>query len=168
MSNKYNSNSKRSKAITKIIKTGFSFNSLLIIFLMLTIFVLVNSQHKILLKESIVELKVSRSGGQIIFYSGTRPDKVVINGRRRMFALIYHFNLTPSDTIQLVWDRDITTCKEMFYGRNSIKEIKFIKFDLTKCSLSQNMFKGCHSLISLDFFLELVMQIILLIWLECL
>ena len=149
MSNKYNSNSKRSKAITKIIKTGFSFNSLLIIFLMLTIFVLVNSQHKILLKESIVELKVSRSGSQRIFNRGTQPNEIIINGQRK--PLLNFINLNPSDTIQLVWDRDITTCEEMFYGCNSIKEIKFIKFDLTKCSLSQNMFKNCHSLISLDF-----------------
>ena len=149
MSNKYNSNSKRSKAITKIIKTGFSFNSLLIIFLMLTIFDLVNSQHKILLKESIVELKVAGSGSQRIFNRGTEPNEIKINGQSN--TLQNYYDLNPSDTIQLVWDRDITTCQEMFYGCNSIKEIKFIKFDLTKCSLSQNMFKDCHSLISLDF-----------------
>ena len=107
MSNKYNSNSKRSKTITKIIQTGFSFNSLLIIFLMLTIFDLVNSQHKILLKESIVELKVSRSGNQRIFYSGTQPNEIIINGQSN--TLQNYYDLNPSDTIQLVWDRDITT-----------------------------------------------------------
>ena len=125
----------------KFNKKELLFNYLIILLLILIIF-LAKCQ------DSIITLKVSETGLQKIFNSGTKPDEVLIDNISQNITNSYQ--LEPTNIVKLIWTNEIIDCKYMFYGCDTILEMNLDNFDATNCTSTQGMFRNCTSLKSLD------------------
>ena len=129
----------------------------LIVFEICPIISIFNSQIKILSKNSNVTLKVSKTGLTQIFSNEicnvnapTKPNEIYIDKIKQQGAINNIYNLTPDNIVELIWTVDITECTCMFKSCDSIVEINFINFDISKCNSMYGMFRDCHSLTSLN------------------
>ena len=131
----------------KNIRNDSIFNNLTILLLISIIFEL-NCLKSIIYKYSLLTLKVSQNGLQKIFNDGTIPNEIWIDNIQHNLSNSYDLN--QINIVKLIWLDNISNCKGMFKGCNSIAEINFTNFDATKCTNIDSMFKDCSSLISLD------------------
>ena len=122
----------------------------LIILLLTQMIFSTNCQNRIISNDSIITLKVSQSGEQKIFNSGTEPDKILIDYKEQEIYANHSYYLNITNTVELIWTKDIMNCSYMFSECYSIIEINFTNFDARKCYKVGNMFANCQSLISLD------------------
>ena len=140
-------NKETNKENIKMFYRKFNCYDLIILLLIASIFSL-SYQNSL----SYITLKVSRAGKQKIFCNSssfTRPNEVW-KDNYMINLLDNHYYLNSTNIIKFIWTNDITGCKYMFKGCNTITEINFTKFDATKCDSTISMFKGCTSLKSLD------------------
>jgi len=142
-------NQKESKEISLFIKRNFLFNNIIILFLVQTLFK-VNSLISFISKDSIVTLRVNKSGMQRIFNDGTQPDEIQIDNIIHQNPIKNFYDLNSTNIVKLIWTNNILHCFSMFSKCNSIIEMNFINFDASYCINTTNMFSNCHSLISLD------------------
>ena len=119
---------------------------IILLILLFSFFLQINCQ--IINKDSIVTLKVSNSGEQKIFNSGTKPNEIWIDNIQQSINNSYY--LEPTNIVKMIWTNDITDCYYMFFGCDSIIEMNFTNFDASKCQNIGAIFKGCISLKSLD------------------
>ena len=61
----------------------------------------------------------------------------------------YYFNKTDN-FVKLIWDDNITNCRNMFSRCENISEIDLSNFNSSQVRDMSHMFEGCSSLISLD------------------
>ena len=115
-----------------------------------------NSQNLIISKDSIITLRVSKSGMQKIYYDSicfdteiSKPSKVFIDENEKN-PPNHSYDLHPGNIISLIWNYPISECGCMFMTCESIVEINFTDFDTSQCNDMVSMFKGCKSLTSLD------------------
>ena len=124
----------------------------LIILLLITSIFNLSYQNSLIFTDSYITLKVSGGDSQKIFGDGTdftKPDEVWIDINNIPVVNSLN-NLSPTNIIKLVWKNDITECQFMFKGCDEITEINFTHFDAKKCTSTDNMFRECYSLKSLD------------------
>ena len=81
------------------------------------------------------------------------PNEIYINGNKTDFI-----NNKPQlnfenelNIVILKWNQTITTCKDMFRGRNNIVEIDLSKFETSFVTNMENMFRDCTLLESINF-----------------
>ena len=124
----------------------------LIILLLITSIFNLSYQNSLIFTDSYITLKVSGGNSQKIFGDGTdftKPDEVWIDINNIPVVNSLN-NLSPTNIIKLVWKTDITKCQFMFKGCDEITEINFTHFDAKKCTSTENMFRECYSLKSVD------------------
>ena len=124
----------------------------LIILLLITSIFNLSYQNSLIFTDSYITLKVSGGDSQKIFGDGTdftKPDEVWIDINNISVVNSLN-NLSPTNIIKLVWKTDITECQFMFKGCDEITEINFTHFDAKKCTSTDNMFRECYSLKSVD------------------
>ena len=143
---------KEDKGKIKLIKRKFKFYPITILATLLLIQVVfsANYQNKIIAKDSLITLKVSRSGEQKIFNSGTSPNEIWKDNNMLQISASNSYDLNPTNIIKLKWTNNIEDCEYMFQGCNSIIEMNFNNFDATRCITFSYMFKDCESLTSID------------------
>ena len=110
----------------RINKVKFINNKLLFYYLILLI--LISNIFRTNCQNSIVTLKVSQSGQQNIFHSGTRPNQVFIDDKLEQ-KVNNSYSLNSTNIVKLIWTDNINDCYFMFYGCKSILEMNFIDFD---------------------------------------
>ena len=123
---------------------------ILLISLLISTFYEFNCQNIIISKDSLITLRVSKSGEQKIFNSGTFPNATFIDNNQQELIKNY-YDLNYTNVVTLKWTNEIDSCCQMFQECDSIIEINFTNFNAKNCENFFGMFKDCHSLISLDF-----------------
>ena len=126
---------------------------ILLISLLISTFYEFNCQNIIISKDSLITLRVSKSGEQKIFNSGTFPefpDAIFIDNNQQK-SIKNYYDLNYTNVVTLKWTNEINSCYRMFQGCDSIVEINFTNFNAKNCEKFTEMFNDCHSLISLDF-----------------
>ena len=79
------------------------------------------------------------------------PDNVIVNGENRNDCK-KSCELTENiNNITLIFNDDITTCENMFYGSKNIEKIDLSNFNTEKVTSMKYMFNGCEKLIKIDF-----------------
>ena len=148
-----NQKTKKKYEYTRYINGNHNFY-LLLLFLIISESPESISKNIYTLNNSILTMRLTQEGNHKIFSkspnSPSTPTKVYINDilQEGSISNIYPFN--PGDVFKLEWEEDITDCESMFYECNSIVEINFIEFDISRCTNTNKMFRNCKSLISLD------------------
>ena len=111
-----------------------------------------------LYKKSIVNLVLKPGRSQNILsssYSGTLPNKIIVNGKEQNpTSKIVSNNLYSSNNnnIALIWTDSLSSCANMFNSMTNIISIDMSKFDFSNVNSMDSMFCGCSSLkyINLD------------------
>ena len=71
-----------------------------------------------------ITIKINVSGNQKIFssdYISTRPNKVLLNGNSITLQNSNEYTFSSSlNTIELIWDNDLTSCSKLFSGCSKI------------------------------------------------
>ena len=79
------------------------------------------------------------------------PDNVIVNGENRNDCK-KSCELTENiNNITLIFNADITTCENMFYGLKNIEKIDLSNFHTEQVTSMKYMFNGCEKLIKIDF-----------------
>ena len=105
-----------------------------------------------LYKESIVKLVLKPGNNQNILsssYSGTLPNKIIVNGKEQNpISKIVSNNLYSSNNnnITLIWTDSLSSCANMFNSMTNIISIDMSKFDFSNVNSMAYMFNGCTSL----------------------
>ena len=98
---------------------------------------------------SYITLKVKGSG-KIKVYDNHTPDEIYINDiNQTNISNIY--NLNKEDKIKLVWNYNLESCYDMFYGCSNITEIDLSHFNSSRVTSVNSMFYRCSSLTSINF-----------------
>ena len=121
-----------------------------IILLLTSIAFRINCHYSSIYKYSLITLKVSKNGQQKIFNTNIFPNEIFIDNISQPQPLNKDYSLNPDNIIKLIWTKEINYCKEMFLGCDSIIEMNFTDFDITKCTSTFSMFRDCSSLKSID------------------
>jgi len=97
-----------------------------------------------------ITLLLRGSGEQSVLYNGFYhlPDEVYINGTKSNF--IGGRPKVKLNIITLKWNKEITSCEQMFMNRNNIIEIDLSKFNSSLVSSMNYMFLDCSSLKSIN------------------
>ena len=99
-------------------------------------------------------LKIKGIGNKTIFYSKfpseSRPKIVNINGNKQNHVTHSYILNKTANIIELVWDKLITSCDNMFRDCSDIIEIDLSNFKTTNVDNMRTMFYGCSSLTSLN------------------
>ena len=132
-------------------------NILFKFFIMINLFVQILSNKEIYSFKfsSFIILKINGTGNKYIFSpnfnSQLYPNEVYINGERQNNVNNnYDLNQT-NNFIKLVWNNNINSCRQMFYGCSDINEIILSNFNSSQVIDIIQMFSNCSSLISIDF-----------------
>ena len=127
---KNKSSQKEYKRKIKFINSKFKFYQIEILIILLLIQSIFNSNCKniIISKDSIITLKVSKTGIQKIFNIGTSPSEIWIDSIRQE-TVKNSYDLNPINTVKLIWANKIGDCNYMFKDCDTIIEMNFIKFD---------------------------------------
>ena len=84
-------------------------------------------------------------------FKGINYLKEVKINRCKQDLIEYRYNFNKTDnSVELIWDDNITNCDFMFYGCTNITEINLSNFNTSLVTSMDEMFNGCSSLISLE------------------
>ena len=104
---------------------------------------------------NIITLKIRKKGNNIKILSDSfsrsyYPQKIKINDKiQNDVSNKYNF-IQKNNIINLIWDNNINSCKNMFNGCFDISEIDVSKFDSRTISVTEYMFKDCSALTSIN------------------
>ena len=101
-----------------------------------------------------ITIKINSLGNHTIFNSSfsNYPNSIIINNNNPLTNInsnILYLN-DSFNTIELVWDNDLTTCEKMFSKCDKITEIDLSQFNGANVNKYNNMFEDCFSLTSID------------------
>ena len=100
-----------------------------------------------------ITIKINSSGNQKIFSSSFKnyPDIIIINNNDLKININSNsLNLfESSNTIELTWGNDLTTCEKMFSKCDKIEEIDLSQFKGKNVVKFNKMFEDCLSLTSI-------------------
>ena len=104
---------------------------------------------------NIITLKIRKKGNNIKILSDSfsrsyYPQKIKINDKiQNDVSNKYNF-IQKNNIINLIWDNNIDSCKDMFNGCFDISEIDVSEFASNSISETQYMFKDCSALTSIN------------------
>ena len=138
---------------SKLVNNSFIRNKTFIL-LYLIIILFIQALTEVIISN--ITLKINGIGLKNIFSSSQDfnknyyPTKVYINKiEQDIVQSSYYFNET-NNFVELIWDKKIDNCYDMFRECSDIIELDLSKFDSSEISIMNNMFRDCTSLISLN------------------
>ena len=119
-------------------------------FILLDFFLPLSLSYKTrkLYSTSIVNMFIRNSGKNKILSQNfqTSPDKIIINSMVVDSKTISYKFTTSNNTIQLIWDNQITNCSYMFSGCKTITGLDFSNFNSSNVVDMNQMFYQCNEL----------------------
>ena len=79
------------------------------------------------------------------------PSKIYVNGILREDCKYFCQLSDERSNITIIFDEDITSCENMFYGLNNLIEIDLSNFDNSKVTAMNSMFRECKNLENINF-----------------
>jgi len=113
-----------------------------------------NNEYCLKSRFSNISLKIIGIGNQnilgSIFNNDSYPNEIYINQiKQDIINCTYYFNQTENSA-ELVWNKSVNDCRNMFYGCSSLISLNLSNFDTSNVNSMSSMFSGCSSLISLN------------------
>ena len=110
------------------------------------------------LEFSKITLKIKGIGNKRIFCHNTEryisayyPDEVFINGIKQTVIKFDNYLNESNNTVELIWNRHITSCDFMFAECHDITEVDLSNFNSSGITRTTSMFSNCKSLTSINF-----------------
>ena len=113
-----------------------------------------NNEYCLKSRFSNISLKIIGIGNQnilgSIFNNDSYPNEIYINQiKQDIINCTYYFNQTENSA-ELVWNKSVNDCRNMFYGCSSLISLNLSNFDTSNVNSMSSMFSGCSSLVSLN------------------
>ena len=135
-----------------IIKT---YISLFFITIYFNITTSIKAEHNVVYTSNLskIIIKINSTGEQNIFSSSFNnyPNSIIINNNNQLTNINSNtLSLNdPFNTIELIWENDLTNCEKMFSQCDKIIEIDLSQFNGANVLKYNNMFEDCFSLTSI-------------------
>ena len=104
-----------------------------------------------------ITLKIEGNGTKNVFSSSEYykaiyyPDEVYINGNKENMVNPRYYLNQSNNIVELIWNRNINNCGDMFYYCYDITEIDLSNFNSSQVTYMSSMFHRCSSLTSINF-----------------
>ena len=103
--------------------------------------------NTIKLYSSNIYLKIRGTGTYSVYYSGfnSKPSEIYINGEKQKNVNNQYYFSKYDNTVELIYDYNLTSCERMFHNLENIIEIDMSHFIASKVTTMNCMFCDIHS-----------------------